>query len=213
MNAQVREINVGTVAHLGGHTFTATATHHLAGHKEVAISIEAVPLEALYLTEEIVAKGGHGLIQRLENRLHGLEATLTITGHQIERTRTELAAATTRSTIAFPHANAQDQARAELARIDAAMAAAERAATRASPTEPEQPAANDSAGITPHTPAAPAASMSPLAEAANSSAPHAPTTPRSGPTHCRPPALPTPPPPHPYPTGPATPLTSPPRPT
>jgi hypothetical protein len=116
--------DIGTLAELGGHAFRVRLLAPFPGQKPAAeLSLEGVPRTAFELSRDSLANADFGTIRQLENRITGLPRLAERTAERAAEAAAKIGEAESMLGRPFKHTEALAAARAEVERVDAAIAA------------------------------------------------------------------------------------------
>lgn len=125
------------LATIGGHDVMGTVGYNgRSGRRELALSLDGVPRNIHTLSEADLHHGGSGTIVRIENNLAGFESRRSVAQSRAEHLRGEIGRMKERVGLPFAKTSDLESARADQARLQAALEAHAKATERAATGEP-----------------------------------------------------------------------------
>ncbi|WP_244932806.1 helicase C-terminal domain-containing protein [Sinomonas atrocyanea] len=130
--------DLGVLAEVGGHAVRARLIAPFPGQKPTAeLSLDGVPRTSFELDRDALIKADLGTIRQLENRVAGLPRLAQRTADRAAEAEGKIAEAEAMLDRPFKHGEALAAARAEVERVDAAIAARSGPAEPAAAAEPD----------------------------------------------------------------------------
>ncbi|MDP9886087.1 N12 class adenine-specific DNA methylase [Sinomonas atrocyanea] len=137
MNPYART-DLGVLAEVGGHAVRARLVAPFPGQKPTAeLSLDGVPRTSFELDRDALVNADLGTIRQLENRVAGLPRLAQRTAERAAEAEGKIAEAEAMLDRPFKHVEALAAARAEVERVDAAIAARSGPAEPAGAAEPD----------------------------------------------------------------------------
>ncbi len=127
----------GRIGQIGGFDILLRARPQMA-EVLVEFRLDGVPRSAFTVSRDTVIEGGVGLIQRIENRVTGIPSLLTQAEEDLTTAQRAIAETEQRIGRPFKHAQAQTDAEADLARVEAQLAAMQDDPTQRPSPEPQE---------------------------------------------------------------------------